>query len=167
MPIWLVEDNRVHAKEALAAICRELGQPAPAILVNRDIEWPEDKSLPTLNPDPGPRRPSSLDNLPDLVILDLLNDSGTRSDNSKLTNHDNIPGQVFYERLRVEEQGAHKANPAYVIVWSQFHGLRRMEDFVNSAKERHAHRFSTVEQKVPELLADRVKQCLQMIVDRE
>jgi len=156
MTVWVVDDTRKHAAQAKAAIVQEIVDPEVRVFINHDIAWPQDQTMPKLHPDPGPRSAGSAQGLPDIVVLDLLDESGEQT---------MFAGKDFYERLRTEEANSHKGQKAYVIVWSQYRGLKQTEAFVASCADRDRRHVIILEQKIPEILAEKVKECWQMIKD--
>jgi hypothetical protein len=171
MTIWVVEDVSKHRQEAVEAINLELQGEDISIFTNSDIDWPAGQTLPRLEP-PGERDFKSPKWLPDIVVLDLLRESDPDSNGKPprsrrgagVVQEEAFPGMLFYDRLREEERNSEKKGKAYVIVYSQFRGLRRTEVFVEERRRRDRH-FSGLDAKAPALLALKVRQCWQKVKD--
>jgi len=154
MTLWIVEDDDMQLSLILKEIEKEKEFSKDfKIHVNRDISWPPDETLPTLTPNPGGREAGSPNKLPDIIVLDLLLE----------TNNQEFAGRPFYERLRQEEENAHK-RPSQVIVYSQLRGLACTEKFVEACRSDH-HFVDLV--KSPALLMKELGRARQKVLDSE
>lgn len=158
MILWIVEDERKHASTALKAVKAAFPDKF-SIYLNRDISWPKDSPLPKLEttsgvPSRSVRQPGSFEHLPDIVVLDLLLEAEESKPARETSERPDFPGSLFYERLREEEDNAHRRR-SEIIVYSQFRGMTFTEHFINERHETDNH-FDEVWAKSPELLVEKL-----------
>ena len=165
MILWIVEDQRKEASALLKAV-ETAFQKTFSIYVNRDIAWPKQSTLPKLEPTPGVpppgiRQPGSSQNLPDIVVLDLLLEAEESKSALERSERPDFPGSLFYERLRDEEDNAHKRR-SEVIVYSQYRGLTFTQLFVDRCRDIDNH-FDDVTPKSPGLLVEKLSESLEKV----
>ena len=157
MILWIVEDERKEARKVLAAV--QAAFPGMfQIYANEDITWPNDAPLPKLNPvsdelAPPIRQPRSPEHLPDIVVLDLTVKDQESEPGRNDSEWSNFPGSLFYDRLREEEDNAHKRR-SQVIIYSQYRGMSYTQNFVT--KHQDDHRFDDIDAKSPGLLVEKL-----------
>lgn len=147
MTIWIVEDVDEDFRKALQIVHTVMNQRSVNAQVYRDKEmsWVSDLT-PAEHDGPQPRIKKAK-HPPDIVILDFFD------------SHDDFQASEYYERLRAWEiEGGQPAS--WVVLWSVWCGLDRVQEFITKAPARDRRVVFTVN-KYPELLRDALQNCLE------
>jgi hypothetical protein len=115
LKVWVVDDRPASLIPARDAV-KELGSQRRLeidIRTSTSFAWP---------PDFDDGRPPWSQDLPDIVILDLLDDEEV------------LRGDQFYRSLRKAEAGRGKSARAFVIIWTFYLATPAVEKFASEAR---------------------------------
>jgi hypothetical protein len=144
MHVWIVEDEKNDAVKAFQAVNRVTPEGYCKVFWCQTFQWgAELTELPLAQ---GKTQVRKLDHMPDIVVLDLLDE-----------NLQFAAGE-FYEELRKEER-RNELPAAFVIMWSVKTGLPDVHRFVGS-KVKTDRRLMFTSTKTLRLLEESLVRCM-------
>jgi hypothetical protein len=141
---WVVEDDRRDASAALGAIQTVMGADRYRVFWDQTLRWGADLRELPLQEDR--KQVSKLDFMPDIVVLDLLDEEGE------------FAAGKYYEALRKEERQS-ELPASFVILWSVKTGLTAIHQFIEP-KLKTDRRLMFTSTKTLRLLEDHLARCL-------